>query len=82
LNNRLDPQSTTPEIESLLERVSSRIWGAKLLGAGGGGFLLLVCRSPEDAAQVRDEFLARPPNHRARFFDYDINREGLAVTVS
>jgi len=81
LNKRLDPECTTPVIEDILSRVGSRIFGAKLLGAGAGGFLLMVCRSLEDAAAVRRMLEAEPPNARARFFDYSISREGLVVTV-
>jgi len=81
LNKRLDPGSTNEEIESLLDRVRPHIYGAKLLGAGGGGFLLLVCKSPEAAREVREELEANPPNDRARFFQFDVNQEGLQVTT-
>ncbi|MBN1127138.1 MAG: hypothetical protein JXA82_19200 [Sedimentisphaerales bacterium] len=80
-NIELDPNSTNPQIDAILQRIHSHIWGAKLLGAGGGGFLLMVCRSPGDVLKVRNILLAEPPNERARFFDYDINTEGLVVTV-
>jgi len=81
LNKRIDPDSTTPEIDALLGRIRKHIWGAKLLGAGGGGFLLIVCKSPRDAAAVRRSLSIRPPNPRARFFDYEIDDRGLTVTV-
>lgn len=82
LNKRLDPNSSNDEIEALLARVRPRIYGAKLLGAGGGGFLLMVCKSPVEARAVRDMLEADPPNERARFFEYSISDEGLVVTVS
>ena len=81
LNKQLDPDSSNPQIEAILARIRSRIYGAKLLGAGGGGFLLLVCRSHEDAGQIRAELLRNPPNNRARFFDFSVSTEGLAVSV-
>ncbi len=81
LNKRIDPDSTTPVIESILERIKKHIWGAKLLGAGGGGFLLIVAKSPAEAAKVRRILEGAPPNDRARFFEYDVSREGLNVTV-
>ena len=81
LNKRIDPDSTTPVIEAILAKIGKHIWGAKLLGAGGGGFLLIVAKSPRDAAKVRRLLEFAPPNDRARFFDYDISREGLNVTV-
>jgi len=81
LKKELDPESTTPVIEGILKRISGHIFGATLLGAGGGGFLLLVCKSGADAAEVRGTLTQDPPNKRARFFDFDINQEGLVVTV-
>ena len=81
LNKSIDPDSTTPEIEAILGRVRKHIWGAKLLGAGGGGFLLFVCKSPRDAAAVRRSLSLHPPNPRARFFGYEIDERGLTVTV-
>ena len=81
LNKQLDPSSTTPQIEAMLDRLRPHIHGAKLLGAGGGGFLLMICKSPDDAHAVRAMLETDPPNERARFFDFDISREGLVVTV-
>ena len=81
LNKQLDPNSSNDEVEALLARVRPHIHGAKLLGAGGGGFLLLVCKSPSSASSVRDTLEKDPTNDRARFFDFDISGEGLVVTV-
>ena len=81
LKKALDPESTTPVIEAILKRVGGHIFGATLLGAGGGGFLLLVCRSSGDAGKVQNILTRKPPNPRARFFDFDVNQEGLVVTV-
>jgi galactokinase/mevalonate kinase-like predicted kinase len=81
LNQRLDPHTTNAEVERILEQVRGHIYGAKLLGAGDGGFLLLVCKSSEDAERARALLLATPPNPRARFFDFAVSSTGLAVTV-
>ena len=82
LNKQLDPNSSNDEIERLFERVRPFIYGAKLLGAGGGGFMLMICKSQQDARSVRELLEAEPPNDKARFFEFDISREGLTVTVS
>jgi len=81
LNKRLDPDSSNAAIEAMLDRVRPRIHGAKLLGAGGGGFLRLVCKSPSDAQRVRDDLESEPPNDRARFFDFSVSDAGLNVSV-
>ncbi|MHB8957933.1 MAG: fucose pyrophosphorylase domain-containing protein [Pirellulaceae bacterium] len=81
LNKRLDPDSSNSQIEEMLARVKPWIFGAKLLGAGGGGFLLLVCRSPEDAQRVQTTLNHDPPNDRARFFEFAVSVPGLAVSV-
>ncbi|MBM4029444.1 MAG: hypothetical protein FJ280_29210, partial [Planctomycetes bacterium] len=80
LNKRLDPNSSNDEIEALFARVQPHIYGGKLLGAGGGGFVLMVCKSPEDAVAVRGTLEREPPNARARFFDFRVSTEGLVVT--
>jgi len=81
LNKRIDPESSTPVIEEILARLKPHIHGAKLLGAGGGGFLLIICRTRSDALAVRLELEKHPPNRLARFFDYSISPAGLEVTV-
>ena len=81
LNKQLDPNSSTDEIESLLKRIRPNIYGAKLLGAGGGGFLLIVCRSVDDAMAVREKLESEPTNERGRFFDFGISNDGLTVSV-
>ncbi len=80
-NKRLDPDSSNERIEEILARVGPHIHGAKLLGAGGGGFLLMVCRGADDARAVRRMLESDPPNGRARFFDFSINHEGCAISV-
>jgi galactokinase/mevalonate kinase-like predicted kinase len=81
LNKQLDPNSTNDEVEKLFARIEPHVYGAKLLGAGGGGFMFMVCKSPEDAMQIRNELNADPPNDRSRFFDFNVNNQGLVVTV-
>jgi galactokinase/mevalonate kinase-like predicted kinase len=82
LNKELDPNSSNDEVEALLQRIRPYCFGAKLLGAGGGGFLLMICKSAQDAQRIRNDLETNPSNERARFFDYNVNPKGLVVTVS
>ena len=50
--------------------------------SGAAGFVLIVCRPPQDASCVRKTLASIPrENPRARFFDFAINREGLVVAI-
>lgn len=81
LKKEIDPDSSNPEMEKILEKFKPHMIGATFLGAGGGGFLLVVCQSPEDGRTARKTLEKDPPNSLARFFDYDISSTGLEVTV-
>jgi galactokinase/mevalonate kinase-like predicted kinase len=80
-NIALCPEVTNPEIEQLIQRIRPHIHGSRIPGAGSGGFLLLVCKSPDDAAAVRRLLDENPLNERSRFFDFDVSRDGLVVTT-
>lgn len=81
LHTQLSPDVTNDAIESLRERVRPYVHGARVLGAGSGGFMVMLCKSPQDATHVRRMLEAEPLNERARFFDFDINHAGLEVTA-
>ena len=54
-NKTLDAGTTSPAIEHLCEMIDDYCYGYKLPGAGGGGFMYMVAKDPEAAADV-DEF--------------------------
>ena len=81
LKKEIDPDSTNDVIEGILARARPHIDGAAILGAGGGGFLLFVAGSAGEAAALRTRLEKDPPNDRARFFDFRVSDEGLAVTT-
>ena len=81
LNKSLDAGQTTADIEKVLARIDDLMLGAKLLGAGGGGFLFIAAKDKNAALRIRKELAEHPPNDRARFFDFDIDHAGMRVTV-
>jgi galactokinase/mevalonate kinase-like predicted kinase len=81
LNKTLDPGTSNENIEYILQKISHFVHGAKLLGAGGGGFLFMVTKGVEQTQKVREILERTPPNNRSRFFDFDVDQEGLKVSV-
>lgn len=82
INTALDAGANPPEVQHLLDRIRDWTLGAKLLGAGGGGYLLILARDPEAAARIRNNLESEPPNPGARFVDVSLSSTGLQITRS
>ena len=78
LNQVLDPHTTNAPINAILDRARPYIYGAKLAGAGGGGFLMMLAHDAEAAAALRAAFSQEAPE-RGGFVPYRIAEEGLRV---
>lgn len=82
LNQALDSGTNTPEIAALLDGIAPWLAGGKLLGAGGGGYLLLLAKDSSCAQKIKETLLKSPPNARARFVAMSLSKTGLQVTRS
>ncbi len=82
LNQQLDSGTNPPEIQQILDRIGDWSAGAKLLGAGGGGYLLICAKDAEATACIKRELTTNPPNPRARIVAPEISGAGLQVTRS
>jgi galactokinase/mevalonate kinase-like predicted kinase len=82
LNRALDEATSTPVIAALIDRCGKELAACKLVGAGGGGYMVLCARDEAAAQRIRARLEAEPPNPRARFIDFSVAEEGLQVTVS
>jgi fucokinase len=80
LNQVLDPNTTNAPLNALLEAVRPFIRGAKLAGAGGGGFLILLARSPAARQDLLTFLSERDAGTSAAVYSSKIAREGLRVT--
>ncbi len=82
LNRRIDSGTNPQAVQSILDRVAPWTAAAKLAGAGGGGYLLILAKDSASGIRIREELNANPPNDRARFIEPSISEAGFQVTRS
>ena len=82
LNQRLDTGTNTPDTQAIINLISDYITSCKLLGAGGGGYMLIFAKDVEAAANVRRILNTNPLNNRARFVEWNISSQGFKVSRS
>jgi fucokinase len=78
LNKVLDPHTTNAPIDALLHECRPYLAGAKLAGAGGGGFLMLMARDPDAALRLRRHLAGS--GGPGRLYEYQIAESGLRIT--
>ncbi len=81
-NKALDAGTNPPEVEAIIRQIADYCLGYKLPGAGGGGYLYMVAKSPEAAARIRSILTQNPPNACARFVDMSLSDKGFQVSRS
>lgn len=82
LNQRLDSGTNPPGIASILELIRDETAAGKLLGAGGGGYLLIFAKDELAGTRIRQKLKDNPPNERARFVNLSVSSTGLQLTRS
>ncbi|MEN8254195.1 MAG: bifunctional fucokinase/fucose-1-phosphate guanylyltransferase [Verrucomicrobiota bacterium] len=82
LNNQLDPGTNTPEVQGILDDAAADLTAAKLLGAGGGGYLFMIAIDVDAANRIKQRLEGSPRNSGARFVDFALSETGLQVTRS
>ena len=82
LNQDLDRGTNPPAVEAILAPIGDYLAAAKLLGAGGGGYLLMLAKDAEAAGRIRGLLRDRPPNAGARFVNFALSSTGLQLTRS
>jgi galactokinase/mevalonate kinase-like predicted kinase len=81
-NKRMHASTTNPEVEEILAATREHCGGAKLLGAGGGGYALFASPDRARAEALREVLRRRFENSRARLVDFSLSTCGLEVSAS
>lgn len=82
LNQELDSGTNPPAVQGILQTIDDYVEACKLLGAGGGGYLLMFGKDAEASLRIRKALTESPPNRRARFVDFSVSETGLQITRS
>lgn len=81
-NKVLDSGTSSPEIEQIIHKIADYALGYKLLGAGGGGFILICAKDNEAAARIQTSLTENPPNSKARFVKMEMSKLGFQLSRS
>jgi fucokinase len=79
LNQVLDPNTTNAPINALLESARPFVRGAKLAGAGGGGFLILLAKSPQAARELKIDLEKKHAGTGGAVYPWRIATDGIRV---
>ncbi len=80
LNRALDAGTSPPAIDALVASCGTDLAACKLLGAGGGGFMLLWATDPAAGRRMRRKLSQHGPLPGSRFVDFSICHRGFEVT--
>jgi fucokinase len=81
LNQVLDPNTTNAPINALLTMTRPYIRGAKLAGAGGGGFMMLLARSREAAGELREMLSEQSRVEGGAVYDWQLSTQGPRIEI-
>lgn len=81
-NQLLDSGTNPEQVRRLTDLIDDLCLGYKLPGAGGGGYLYMVAKSPEAAARIRMILTENRLSSNARFVDMSLSLNGLQISRS
>lgn len=75
----LDAGSTNERVDEIISRVKPYASAVTLAGAGGGGFMYILAKSPAAAKKIKTLLEKNPPSKYSRFYAFDIDDRGLVI---
>lgn len=75
----LDAGSTNEHVDDIIDAIRPYISAVSLAGAGGGGFMYILAKTPADAKKVRRFLEKNPPSPYSRFYDFAVDPVGMTI---
>ena len=75
----LDAGSTNEAVDDIIDAIRPYASAVSLAGAGGGGFMYILAKSPADARRIRRMLERNPPSRQSRFYTFGIDERGMAI---
>ena len=75
----LDAGSTNEKVDDIIDVIRPHASAVSLAGAGGGGFMYILAKSPADAKRIRQLLEKAPSSPHSRFYGFDLDAVGMAV---
>jgi galactokinase/mevalonate kinase-like predicted kinase len=82
LNNALDSGTNTPEVQHIINLIEDYVYGLKLVGAGGGGYMFICAKDTDAAGRIQSILRENPINPSARFVKMEISQTGFQTSRS
>ena len=78
----LDAGSTNELVDDIIDAIKPFASAVTLAGAGGGGFMYILAKSPMAKMKIRKFLRDHAPSSSSRLYDFDIDRCGMIIERS
>ena len=75
----LDSGSTNERVEMMIDKIRDYASAVTLTGAGGGGFMFILGKTPADARKIVNILTKDPPSKYSRFYHFALDGNGLSM---
>lgn len=75
----LDAGSTNEKVDDIIDAIRPYASAVSLAGAGGGGFMYILAKSPADARRIRSFLESNPPSPHSRFYRFAVDNVGMQI---
>ncbi|ELT87342.1 hypothetical protein CAPTEDRAFT_168598 [Capitella teleta] len=81
LKKKMAPGSEPIAATRMISALQPYIWGISLAGAGGGGFMFVFTKKPNDIATVTDVLSSLPGSENVTIHQATVDNEGMTLTI-